>query len=222
MLSLIERLANATSPFHAALKEHGASLRVAIPGIVQSFDEDAQTVTVQPAINEAMLDENNVPISETLPLLSHVPIVMPRAGGFELTLPVQAGDECLVVFSDMCIDGWWQSGGTQNQIELRRHDLSDAIAILGPWSQQRLISGYSTSAAQLRSDDGQTVIEVGSGEVKITANTVTVTGQQINVTGSESVSISGNNQTTIDGVNFKEHTHSGVTAGGGVTGPVVP
>jgi phage baseplate assembly protein gpV len=85
-----------------------------------------------------------------------------------------------------------------------------------------VISGYSTSAAQLRSLDGNTVVEVGNGEITVKANNVTVQGQQVNVTGSESVAISGNNQTTIDGVNFKEHTHSGVTAGGGVTGPVVP
>jgi aerobic-type carbon monoxide dehydrogenase small subunit (CoxS/CutS family) len=75
---------------------------------------------------------------------------------------------------------------------------------------------------QLRSDDGNTVVEVGTGEVTIKANTITVTGQQVNVTGSTQVVISGNDQTTIDGVNFLEHTHSGVTAGGGVTGPVVP
>lgn len=223
MITLSERLARPTDQWAAALKVFGHELRVAMPGIIQSFDPVKQTVVVQPAITEQMLDPiTGAPKPVTLPLISDVPIIIPRAGGFTLTVPVTAGDECLLIFADACIDAWWQSGGTQNQIDKRRHDLSDAFAILGPWNQQRLLPNYSTTAAQLRSDDGNTLIEVGSGEVTIKAANVTVQAQQVSVTGSEKVTIAGNNQTTIDGVDFLNHTHSGVTAGGGVTGPVVP
>jgi hypothetical protein len=188
---------------------------------VQSFDAQKQTVTVQVAITERVLDKNNIPQPTKIPVLTDLPICLPRAGGFALTMPIQAGDEGLAVFGDTCIDGWYQLGGVQNQVEIRRHDLSDGFFIPGVWSQPNVIADYSTEAAQLRSIDGNTVIEVGSGEVTIKATNVTVQAEQVNVTGSESVTISGNNQTTVDGVNFKEHTHSGVTAGGGVTGPVV-
>lgn len=222
MITLNERLGNATTPWMLALKLLDRDLRVAMPAIVQSFDEDTQTVVVQPAITEQMLNEQRVPVPTDLPLISFVPIVMLRAGNFVCTMPIQQGDECLLIISDACIDAWWQSGGVQNQIDLRRHDLSDACAIFGIWSQPKLIPNYSTAAAQLRTLDGTTVVEVGDDEVTIKGTTVTVQATQVNVTGSESVTISGNNQTTIDGVNFKEHTHSGVTAGGGVTGPVVP
>jgi hypothetical protein len=231
MITLTERLANETEQWSKAAKLLSHEIRVAMPGIIQSFDPVKQTVVVQVAITEQMLNPaTRVPIPTTIGVISDVPIYMPRAGGFSLTMPVKAGDECLLIFADACIDAWWQSGGTQNQIELRRHDLSDAFAILGPWNQQRVLPNYSTTAAQLRSDDGNTVIEVGSGEVTIKAATVnvqatgtaTVSGQQVNVTGSQKVTISGNSQTTIDGKNFLTHTHSGVTAGGGVTGPVVP
>jgi hypothetical protein len=222
MITLNERLANATTPWMLALKQLDHDLRVAMPAIVQSFDEATQTVVVQPAIREQMLNKQRVPIPTALPLISFVPIVLPRAGGYALTMPIQQGDEGLLVIADACFDAWYQSGGVQNQIDLRRHDLSDAFFIAGCWSQPRKLSNYSGSAAQLRSDDGQTVIELGGGEITIKANTITVTGLQVNVTGSEKVTISGNGQTTVDGVNFLQHTHSGVTAGGGVTGPVVP
>jgi hypothetical protein len=205
-------------------------LRVAMPAIVQSFDVATQTVAVLPAIREQILNKQRIAIPTPLPLVSRVPIIMLRAGNFILTMPIQAGDECLLVVSDACIDGWWQNGGVQNQIDLRRHDISDACAIFGLSSQQRLVPNYSTSAAQLRSLDGTTVVEVGSGEITIKATTVNVqatgtanvTGQNVNVTGSQSVAIAGNGQTTIEGKNFLTHTHAGVTAGGGVTGPVVP
>jgi hypothetical protein len=83
-----------------------------------------------------------------------VPVIFPRGGGCTLTFPVKAGDECLLIFADRCIDFWWQNGGVQKPVDLRMHDLSDAFAIVGPQSQAHKISGISTSAAQLRTDDG--------------------------------------------------------------------
>jgi hypothetical protein len=74
--------------------------------------------------------------------------------------PVKEGDECLVIFADRCIDFWWQSGGIQEPVDGRMHDLSDAFCIVGPQSQAKKISGISTSAVELRSDDGQTKLSL--------------------------------------------------------------
>lgn len=84
-----------------------------------------------------------------------------------MTFPVKAGDECLVVFADRCIDFWWQSGGIQEPVDDRMHDLSDAFCIVGPQSQARKISGINTSATQLRSDDGSTYFELNPDTRKI-------------------------------------------------------
>lgn len=154
--------------------------RVCMPGIIQSFDAAAQTVTVKPALREKMLadgDESWIDI----PLLVDVPIVVPRAGGYALTLPIQAGDECLVVFGDMCMDGWWQSGGVQNQVECRRHDLSDGFAIIGVWSQPRVIPGYSTGSAQLRNDAGSAYVELAGDTVNIVGGTVNIKAGRVNI-----------------------------------------
>lgn len=165
------------------LNERAAAIktRVAIPGIIQSFDAAEQTVTVQPALREKMLvdgDESWVDI----PLLVDVPIVLPRAGGYALTLPIKPGDECLVVFGDMCMDAWWQSGGVQNQVECRRHDLSDGFAVLGCWSQPRVIPNYSTSTAQLRSDDGGAYVEISGNNINIVAGgTVNIRGGTVRI-----------------------------------------
>jgi hypothetical protein len=69
----------------------------------------------------------------------------PRGGGCTLTFPVKEGDECLVIFADRCIDFWWQSGGIQEPVDGRMHDLSDAFCIVGPQSQAKKISGISTT-----------------------------------------------------------------------------
>lgn len=155
-------------------------MRVCVPGIIQNFDAASQTVTVQPALREKMLadgDESWVDI----PLLVDVPIVVPRAGGYALTLPIQTGDECLVVFGDMCMDGWWQSGGVQNQVECRRHDLSDGFAIIGVWSQPRVIPGYSTGSAQLRNDAGSAYVELAGDTINIVGGTVNIKAGRVNI-----------------------------------------
>lgn len=191
-------------------------MRVSCPAIIQSFDATEQTVTVQLAIRENML-RDLIPTPTDLPILKGVPIVLPRAGGYTLALPIAAGDECLVVFGDMCIDSWWESGGVQNQFYRRRHDLSDGFAILGCWNKQRVLPDYPVSTAQLRSDDGQTMVEVDGD-----TGTINITGpNQVNIHSAASVDINGSGNTTIEGRNFLLHTHTGVQTGGGTSGPVL-
>jgi phage baseplate assembly protein gpV len=211
-------------------------LRVAVPAVVVSFNPGpgvgGQTVVVQPAVQENIL-RNGAVVPTDLPQLSNVAVALPRAGGFALSFPIAPGDECLVVFTDMSYDAWWQSGGTaNNQPERRRHDLTDGIAIFGIWSQPRQLVGYSADSAQLRSDDGATVIDVKSGQVSITPDggttefeivpgTVNITAATINLNGNvviseqltvdEAVEIIG--QLTVDStiVGHDDATISGIT-----------
>lgn len=152
-----------------------ANLRVAVPGIIQSFDAIEQTVRVQPAIREMVTGSDYVPVPIELPALLDVPIVLPRAGDYILTLPVQAGDECLVIFADQCMDAWWQNGGVQNPMERRRHDLSDGFAILGTWSQPRRLAKFSTDTMQLLNHKTGTGITVHEEGITV-HGTITVTG----------------------------------------------
>jgi phage baseplate assembly protein gpV len=143
-------------------KKVSSTLRVALPGIVQSFDPDTVTAVIQPAIRGTSNDK-----STPLQLLTNVPVIFPRGGGCTLTFPVSAGDDCLVIFGDRNIDFWWQSGGVQEPANPRQHDLSDGFAIVGPQSQAKRISAISTVATQLRSDDGSTYFELNPETQKI-------------------------------------------------------
>lgn len=183
--------------------------RVASPGIIQSFDSITQTASVQLAIREKRYNDGEE-IWEDVPLLVDVPVVFPRAGGYLLTLPIAPGDECLVIFGDNCMDAWWQSGGVQNQIDCRRHDLSDGYAIPGPWSQPRVIPNYSTKSAQLRTENGEAYIELSGNAINLMGGVITIQGSSVVIDGS----------TTIDGKSFIGHTHTGVEIGGGNTGGV--
>ena len=174
----------------------GIDLRVAAPGIIQSVDYERQTCTVQLAIRERLNHEGDLEWVD-IPTLPDVPLFVYSGGGYCLTLPVQPGDECLVVFGDCCIDAWWQNGGVQNQADHRRHDLSDGFAIVGFRSQPNIVRGFSSGSAMLRNNSGSAYIEIAGDAIHIQSG-----------------------GTTIDGVPFMGHTHSGVESGGSSTGGV--
>ena len=189
-------------------------LRVSLPGIVQSFDPATCTCTIQPAIAGQGVDDKGQIQSAPLPLLTDVPVIFPRGGGCTITFPVKAGDECLVVFSDRCIDFWWQNGGVQEPVDPRQHDLSDAFAFVGPQSQAQKISGISTTSVQVRTDDGSSFIELmQGGNVNITTPLLTVNGNvQINGT------VTSTGDQVAKGISQTGHVHSGVQSGSSQTG----
>lgn len=173
-------------------------------------------------------------------------MVFPRGGGCTLTFPVKAGDECLVIFADRCIDFWWQSGGVQEPVDDRQHDLSDAFCIVGPQSQAQKIGGISTGATQLRSDDGSTYFELNptTQKIKIVApggldviapladfsEKVTIHGVLSWLGGMVGSVVTGVASKITGAVEFlgtvkangksidDSHTHSGVQTGSGNTG----
>lgn len=183
-ISFQQRLALDQNVWSESARQELCDLRVAIPGIVQSFDNVKQTCAVKVAIQEWV----NVPLPATngIPsqarnnpqwvtiVVEDVPVVFPRAGGFSITFPVVPGDECLLVFADACIDAWYVNGGVQAQMAKRRHSLSDAFALFGPWSQKRTLANYSTSSLQIRANNGSVSIDITDGKITITAPEVEV------------------------------------------------
>ena len=184
-----------------------ANSHTAIPGIVTSFDSAKMTVDVQPAIKVRMMGEEI-----NMAKLVDVPVMVPSAGGFHITFPISAGDECLVVFADRTIDGWAVDGGVKPQTEVRNHHLSDGMAIIGLRSQPRTISrnaevGYNKNSMELRSDDGKTRITVNSLSIDITSpGNVNVNNCDVIVTGGDVIA---------DGISLKNHTHNQGSDGGG-------
>jgi hypothetical protein len=152
-----------------------AQIHVAMPGIIESFDPLSQTAVIRPALREGIKDAPSALVQDVeLPLLADVPVAIPRGGGYCVTLPVKPGDECLVIFADSCIDAWWAYAGVQNQAERRRHDLSDAIAVIGITSQPRRLPDYPTDRMTLRSEAGSSLIEVTENTIKLSEKDIAV------------------------------------------------
>ena len=193
MRTVDERNSNLSRILRETADRSSKGIRVAVPGFVQEWDADTQTVTVQPAIKEKISFSGKI-MEVVLPLLVDVPVVMPRAGGYSLVFAPKPGDECLVIFADMCIDAWWQSGGVESQADTRRHDLSDGFAVLGCWSQVNKPK-IPESGCRLQNDEG-------------TAG-VSIDGTNVDIFGT----------VTINGAAYSSHRHS-VSEGAGQTGGV--
>jgi len=227
-------------------------LRVSLPGIIESFDpgddDRPPTCVVQPAIKGQVADDLGNYASAPLPLLIDVPVVFPRGGGTSITFPVATGDECLVIFSDRCIDFWWQNGGVQEAVDPRMHDLSDAFAIVGLQSGATKIKNISTTTLQMRTDDGLAYIEldpanhainlVAPGGVNVTtplakfSQAVTISGLLTWAGGMVGSITSGTAAKITGAIEFigslksngkdisDQHTHNGVQTGSGNSGKV--
>jgi len=238
MWTINERLGNDADFYRMIISRLKFEIRCVAPGIIKKFDADKQTVNVQLVIREKLPIDGKM-VSHKIPELGDVPIFMPRAGNFILTMPIKVGDECLVCFSDTCFDAWWQSGGEENeQMAGRRHDLSDGFALCGVWSQKKLVDNYSEDSAQLRSLDGASIIEITDDEINIkTSNPINIESEGItNVKGStvnveaEEVNLGGSSgvkklmiQDMMD--IFNDHTHQYIpgVSGSAVSGiPAVP
>lgn len=200
-------------------------LHVWMPGIIKSFNPGPPaTVSVQPAVRDFVLSTTSQtqllmqtqPVA--FPLLDDVPVFSLYGGGWNVTLPIAVGDECILLFADSALDVWLQNGGeVNNPATQRRHDLSDACAIVGLRSKPRGLSGYDQSAMHIRNDDDTVDIKLDSTGVTITAPKVTVNSTgDVEITGGGVVKIG--NTTTIDNKVFLTHTHS---IPFGTTGPVL-
>ncbi len=153
-------LNDAEQAMRLVLDGRQSGMWTALPCIIKSVDFSTMTLEAQPAIQGTVETETGAVQSVNLPLLVDVPIVFPSAGGFALTLPIAAGDECLVVFSSRCIDAWWQNGGIARPMEARMHDLSDGFAIPALMSQPKKLSSVSSTEVQIRNLAGTTYLSI--------------------------------------------------------------
>lgn len=192
----------------------GGQLRVAMPGIIQSFDPDTVTAVVQPAIRSVQKNDDGTTTTSDYPLLVDVPVVFPGAGDVFVTFPVEPGDECELRFQDRCIDFFWQSGNVQEPVDERMHALSDVTCYVGQISQPNRIKNINTSAAELRSADGGTKLSLNPSSGAITGTApggFNLNGLQILADGRLQL---------VDGSIVDKHTHGGVESGGSNTKPL--
>ena len=103
-------------------------LNTFMPAEVISYDPEKQTVDVQPALKTNIYTP---PTSKPKPQLTKIPVIYPRSGGGYVHIPIKAGDQIGIIFSQSSITNWKLEGGLSEVDSVRCHDFNDAVAIVG-------------------------------------------------------------------------------------------
>lgn len=132
-----------------------ADARVALvhtgtPGKIVAYDHTTQKATVQPIPRGAYRDDDGEVRRYDFPAIANVPVMFPSASGYAITFPITIGDHGWLEFGERSIDEWLATGeGTTEPLDLRRHDLSDAVFYPGTRSFANAIAAAGIDVAAL-------------------------------------------------------------------------
>ena len=136
------------------------------PARIISFDAVTQTAVVKLMIERYFSNLSaNYQVLPTQELVD-VPCHFPKGGGHAITMPVVAGDDCLVFFAQKGIDHWLYEGdeetgglsGRPSPQHKRHNSLSDALALIGFGSgivaeTPKVITDFQVNAIEIRNED---------------------------------------------------------------------
>ena len=198
---------NLQSYINMAIKKALKELQACIPAIVTEVKSREQVV-VSPAVQQTNPDWETIPWAKIT-----LPIYTPVGGKGIFSMPVSVGDTGWIIAGDLDPTLFMKDPSKparQNMFD--RHNYQYGFFL--PCKMKNFgIDG---------ADDGGIVLKVGNTKVVIkeneieinSSNTLKVSGKSVNITSS------GNN-ITIDGTNWKNHTHSAgtlIAPDGAVTG----
>lgn len=127
-----------------------------------AFDPATQKATVSIAALRQVIDYKQNPparVSKQYPLLLDVPVVLATGGDGGVTFPIRAGDVCLLLFNDRDFDLFWETANPVLPNTARIHDLSDAVALIGPRTKPNPLAGYDPDRTVLFK--GETKVALG-------------------------------------------------------------
>lgn len=201
-------------------------------GEIQSFDNSNQTATIKLSIKKIQkINKDGSRVIKERPLLLECPVFVLQGGSAYISMPIENGDTCIVLFNDRDIDNWF-IGGSSYPNTLRLHDMSDAFALVGINNLNNVISDYLNNQITIKLDDNDK-IEVKNGSIEVLTSLLKQTGNSefngnvtingnLSVTGaiSSSVSVTAPSvvaitSATVGGQDFDTHTHSSGTYSAG-------
>lgn len=117
-------------------------------GEIQSFDTSQKTASIQ-ILFKTMVPDGNASKIVSYPILVDCPVFTLQGGGGAIEMPIQAGDQCIVLFADRNIDAWFKNGAEALPPDNRTHDLSDGIALVGINALTSTLADYTTAELKI-------------------------------------------------------------------------
>lgn len=193
--------------FIELMKDVGTS----IPGHFLTFDPETQLAQIQIGIQRV---DVNGETFEPSPLIE-CPVAFLGGSEYFVEHQIDPGDECLIIFSQRCIDAWVNSGGVANNPIMRFHSFDDAAILPGLRSQPNKISDFQNNGVRLRNKAGDKFIWLkNDGTAAITVDTLKIIGDidhEGNTVQVGDIDHTGTQTTSVDvitaGISFVGHVH---------------
>jgi hypothetical protein len=148
------------------------NIHTALPGQIISYDYTTQKASIQPTLNKVWTNVSPT----TMPVLVNVPIIFQESGGASLTMPINVGDSCLILFMERSIDEWLTHGGIVSPSDPRKFDLSDAVAIMGLQPFNASFPPRSNNTDMILNYAGSSITITSTGAIKINSSSTLALG----------------------------------------------
>lgn len=181
-----------------------SEIHTCLPGQIVDYDYKTQKASVQPTIQKQYLDQT----TETLPIITNVPVIWPRTKHCSLTFPILKDDYVLLLFTERAMELYLQNGGISLPGDSRQFHLTDCVCIPGlyPFSENSL-STNNTDILLIYNGNpsGETSIRIEGSDPE-NPNThdgaIDIIGSDdlnITITNNQKTQIGGNSDTEITG-----------------------
>ncbi len=177
-------------------------LNTTYPGTIVSFDPTEQTAVVRIAIEKFFSGMDTAELYEDAerPLLTDVPVHFPQCKGFSLTMPVEEGDSCLLIFAQRGLGHWLYraeekagrdpvSGWPAKELN-QRFELSNTLCIVGFNPIPKAITDFNPTDAEWRNADrSQRMTLLANNEIEVvtTQNVTITTPTNVNINCEEAI-----------------------------------
>ena len=139
------------------------NIHTSIPGKIVDFNVNSGTATVKPYGRFKFNGEY-----KEMPAISEVPVMFPysNSSGIGFTFPVLAGDDCMLLISEVELDEW--RNGAKTIVPLK-FDFTSAVAILG-------LCKIPSQSMQQATKDKAVIISSGSTTLSISEKGLVIKG----------------------------------------------
>lgn len=164
---------------------------IILPARIVEYFAETQTATVQ--ICAEQIYNNSTSNQDTINRapIEDVPVHTPSGGGWSMTMPIKAGDTCLMLFSQVGYEHWlYEDKDSAGKIAglpkpwlNRQFHEDDGLAFVGFNTIPRAIKGYSPEHSEWRNEDATQRISLQE-DLSITIDSpvsVTVNAPSVNI-----------------------------------------
>ena len=183
-------------------------VRTCYPGRIVSFDKDAQTATVQLAMERVFSNLESYYNKTERETIDDVPVYFLGTDEYSITHNVVEGDNCLIWFAHRGYDHWLYKGKYEAGLDARGfpmhqlsrvNDMSDAFVTTGFRPIPSAIPDFQTGAMEIRNhsrDQRVSLFKGGSINIHNPSSDVTVDCDNFIVNASSSVQLKTPSVTT--------------------------